>query len=93
MTERGLALCGSDQNIGSPNNGNYLDCLELITEYDAFLSEHIRKHANKGRGHTSYFSSTVCYEFVSIMDKRVLNEIITEIKKTQTISIIPIMPG
>ena len=48
ITERGLALRGLDQTIGSPNNGNYLGCLELLSEYDPFLSEHIRKHARQG---------------------------------------------
>ena len=38
-----------------PNNGNYLGILELIAKYDAFLAEHIRKHANKGSGHVNYF--------------------------------------
>ena len=76
-TERGLAFRGSDQTICSANNGNYLGCLELIAEYDAFLSEHIRKHANKGSGHRHTLSSTVCDEFVSIMGKRVLDKIIS----------------
>ena len=87
ITERGLALRGSDQTIGSPNNGNYLGCLELLSEYDPFLSEHIRKHANKGRGHTSYLSSTICDEFISIMSKRILNKIISEIKSAGHFSI------
>ena len=77
----GLAFRGSDQTIGSRNNGNYLGCLELIAEYDAFLSEHIHKHANKGREHTSYLSSTVCDEFVSIIGKCVLEEIMSDIKR------------
>ena len=87
ITERGLALRGSDETICSPNNVNYLGCLELIAEYDVFLSEHIRKHANKGRGHTSYLSSTVCDEFVSIMGKCVLDKIISEIKSAGHFSV------
>ena len=39
ITERGIALRGSEQTIGSPNNGNYLGYLELIAEYYAFLSK------------------------------------------------------
>ena len=87
ITERGLALRGSDQTIGSLNNGNYLGCLELLSEYDPFLSEHIRKHANKGRGHTSYLSSTIRDELISIMSKRILNKIISEIKSAGHFSI------
>ena len=87
ITERDLALCVSHQTIGSPKNGNYLGGLELIAEYDAFLSENIRKYANKGRGHTSYLSYTAGDEFVSIMDKRVLDEIITEIESAGHFSV------
>ena len=54
--------------------------MELIAEYDAFLSEDICKHANKGRVHTSYLSSNVCDEFVFIMGKCFLDEIMSEIK-------------
>uniref|UniRef100_H2YLB1 HAT C-terminal dimerisation domain-containing protein n=1 Tax=Ciona savignyi TaxID=51511 RepID=H2YLB1_CIOSA len=44
---RGLAFRGNNELIGSSNNGNYLGILELLSEYDTFLAEHISKHANK----------------------------------------------
>ncbi|XP_050063060.1 uncharacterized protein LOC126552404 [Aphis gossypii] len=65
LCERGLALRGQNEIIGSSKNGNYLGILELIAEYDPFLSAHIKKHANKGSGHTNYLSSTICEELVS----------------------------
>lgn len=52
----------------------------MIAEYDPFLSAHIKKHANKGSGHTNYLSSTICEELVSLMAKSVINEIITRLK-------------
>jgi hypothetical protein len=60
LCERGLAFRGRDEIVGSNGNGNYLGILELLSGYDTFLAEHIRKHGNKGRGHTSYSSSTIC---------------------------------
>ena len=57
---RGLAFRGKNEQIGSSNNGNYLGILELLSGYDTFLAEHISKHANKGRGHASSLSSTIC---------------------------------
>ena len=59
MCVRGLAFRGKNELIGSSNNGNYLGILELLSECDTFLAEHISKHANKGRGHASYLSSTI----------------------------------
>ncbi|XP_076810277.1 uncharacterized protein LOC143453012 [Clavelina lepadiformis] len=61
---KGLAFRGSSERVGSPQNGNFLGILELLAEYDTFLAEHIQKRVNKGKGHVSYFSSTVCEEFI-----------------------------
>uniref|UniRef100_H2YAF9 TTF-type domain-containing protein n=1 Tax=Ciona savignyi TaxID=51511 RepID=H2YAF9_CIOSA len=49
--------------------------------------EHIQKRVNKGRGHVSYFSSTVCEEFIDILAKKVLNFIISEIKQAKYYSV------
>lgn len=80
LAERGLALRGDDELIGSKHNGNYLGIIELLSEYDAFLAEHIQKHANKGRGHTNYLSSTICDEIISFIGQKVLDEIVNRIK-------------
>ena len=62
LCERGLPLRGSNEIISSGNNGNYLGILEFISQFDPSLSHHIRKHANRGRGHSSYLSKTICEE-------------------------------
>ena len=87
LCERGLAIRGDDQIIGSVHNGNYLGLLELLSEYDDFLKQHIQKHANCGSGHTSYLSSTICDELIQMMGKRVLEEIIGRLKKSKYYSI------
>eukprot|EP00733_Pompholyxophrys_punicea_P000890 Pompholyxophrys_punicea_v1_NODE_352_length_2174_cov_2.601603.p1 type:complete len:163 gc:universal NODE_352_length_2174_cov_2.601603:427-915(+) len=56
LSSRGLPFRGSDQTIGSHNNGNYLGILELISEYDPFLKSHLEKYANPGRGRVLSFS-------------------------------------
>lgn len=87
LCERGLALRGSNEDIGSPSNGNYLGLLELVAEYDDFLKHHIQKHANHGSGHTNYLSSTICDELVEQMGQHVLLEITTRIKESRYYSI------
>jgi Domain of unknown function (DUF4371) len=84
---RGLAIRGHTEKFGSPHNGNFLGILELLSEYDEFLAEHIAKYSDKGSGHVSYLSSTVCEELVMIMAKQVLNEIIQRIKASKYYSI------
>ena len=67
LVTRRLALRGSNEVFGSGHNGNYLGCLELLSEYDPFLAQHIEKYGNRGRGNPSYLSSTICEEFVLLM--------------------------
>ena len=55
LCQRGLLLRGSNKIISSENNGNYLRIVELIDQFDPYLSQHIHQFANCGRGHSSYF--------------------------------------
>ena len=87
LSERGLALRGDNQKVGSPHNCNYLGLLELIAEYDTFLEQHIKLHANKGAGHTNYLSSTICEDLIAIMGQKVLDELVIRVKTAKYISI------
>ena len=79
LASRGLSFRDSNEIVGSVHNGNYLGCLELVAEFDPLLAEHIQKRANKGRGHVSYLSSTICDEFIHVLSRDVLDHILTEI--------------
>ena len=61
--------------------------MELISKYDPFLAEHIRKNVNQGRGHTSYLSSTICEEIILIMGQQVFSKIISEDRSSKFFSI------
>ena len=87
LSERGLPFRGSDEVIGSPQNGNYLGTLELIAIFDPFLAQHINHDANKGRGHTSYLSKTICEEFIHLMAHRVREHIIRKVKSAKYFSV------
>ena len=83
LAERGLAFCGSDEKIGSHNNGNSLGLLELLARFDPFIAEHIKAHANKGKGHTSYLSKAICEELISLIGSSVHDSIICELKNSK----------
>lgn len=53
VLQRELSFRGTNEVVGSQNNGNFLGIIELIAEYDSFLKEHIKLYANKGRGNVS----------------------------------------
>ena len=87
LSSRGLAFRGSSELVGSPQNGNFLGILELLAEYDTFLAEHIQKRVNKDKRHVTYFSSTVCEEFIDVIATKVLDIIISEIKQAKYYSV------
>lgn len=80
LAERGLAFRGDNQLHNSPNNGNYLGCIDLLAEFDPFLREHIKRYGNPGKGNVSYLSANICDEFINILGNKVLKQIIAEIK-------------
>ena len=87
IAERGLAFRGDNEIVESPHNGNYLGILELLSEYDTFLAAHIKMHANKGRGHTSYLSSTIFEEIINLMGSQVLKCLFCSFKKSKYFSV------
>jgi hypothetical protein len=87
LCARGLPFRGDNEIIGSQKNGTYLGILELISEFDPFLKEHIRLHGNAGKGNPSYLSATICDEFVTVMGSHVMAKIIGELKSAKYYSI------
>lgn len=79
------AFRGSDEKFGSSHNGSYLMVLELIAEFDSLLACHIEKYGNKGSGHVSYLSKTVCDEVIQIIALQ--NKMVNEMKKAKYYSI------
>ena len=92
LAERGLPFRGQDEIVGSKLNRNYHGVLELISKFDPFLAAHMEKHkiqhaTGKGRGSTTYLSSTVCNEFIAIMGEQVMGFIINEVKAAEYFSV------
>ena len=58
----------------------YLTKNSFLAECDPFLSQHIQKNGNQGNGHVSYFSSSICEQFINLMGKEVLPNIVEEVK-------------
>jgi len=47
------------KKIGSRLNGNYLGVLELLSKFDPFLAEHIKKYGNRGKGNPSFVRNSL----------------------------------
>ena len=87
LCERGLAIRGKDETIGSAHNGNFLGIIELLSIYDPFLKRHIETHGNQGKGTTSYLSHSICDELIKIMARMVMEKIVAEVHQCKYYSI------
>ena len=90
LTERGLALRGHDELLGSAHNGIFLGIIELVSKFDPFLAGHVEKQRLQQQQHQrsiSYLSSTTCNELVNQMGRKLLNSIIDDIKRAKYYSI------
>ena len=70
MSERGLALSGSNQQIGDRSNGNFLGIIELLGKYDPLLSEHVKRvkesQQSKKKMQVHYLSTRIQNEFIDL---------------------------
>lgn len=85
LSSRGLSF-RDDKEI--PNNGNFMMALELISEYDPFIAQHIKQFGNQEKDQTSYLSFHTYEQFIVIMANQVTGQIIKEIKNARYYSII-----
>lgn len=88
LAVRGLPFRGSDQKLGSLSNGLFLGCLELISQFDPFIAQHLSKYGNQGKGNTSYMSADICDEFIKSMGGLVFKQILKEVSDARYFSII-----
>lgn len=88
LAVRGLAFEGNDSRLGSSSNGNFLGILEVISEFDPFLKQHMNERANKGSGNVSYISMRICNEIIDLMGNEVLLEIIKQLQETKYFGLI-----
>lgn len=49
LAVRGLPFRGDYQKLGSASDGVFLRCLELISEFDPFLSQNVATYGNKAK--------------------------------------------
>jgi len=88
LSYRELPLRGHEDKFGSTHSGNFIMSLELIAEFDPFLSNNIAQYASKGKGKTLYLSFGTFEKRVSIMAEKVKETIVNEIKDAKYFSIV-----
>lgn len=80
LARQGLAFRGhrAYAGLGAPslNEGNFLELLKLLAQYDALLEEHMRNPT----GRVTYLSHQSQNELISALASETLSSIITEVK-------------
>jgi hypothetical protein len=57
--------------------------MELLSQSDKFLCEHIKMYGHAGKGIPPYLYVTICEEFIELMGSKVLAAIVTEIQEAK----------
>lgn len=89
---RSLAFRGISNRIGDVNNGNFLGLIELLSQFDPILEEHVEKVRQsqlieRSRLQVHYLSSDSQNEFIDICGNKVLSEVLNEREKAKYFSI------
>ena len=80
LSERNLAFRGSNEILGSPQNGNVLGLFELLAKRDSVLSElknRVIRHTTKQH----YLSSTIQNELIHVVAREVEKNLLKQLKK------------
>lgn len=87
LSTHNLAFRGSSDKLYTPNNGNFLGLVELLSKYDVVLHEHVRRIlANET--HVTYCSKSIQNEIITILASGVRQDIIKRTKEAKYFSII-----
>lgn len=88
LSTRTLPFRGQVEKLGRSDNGLFLGTLELIAQFDPFLSQHLSNKGDCGKGSVSYLSKTIYEEITSQLCVEVQNIIIHRIRQATYFSII-----
>ncbi|CAH2276093.1 Hypothetical predicted protein [Pelobates cultripes] len=86
-----LPFRGPRETMSSANKGNFLEFVELLSNYVPILKEHFMrlKHAvASGKRMTSYFSPKIQKELICLLGNHVKDKIVADIKKAKYFGIL-----
>ncbi|XP_065683355.1 zinc finger MYM-type protein 1-like [Hydra vulgaris] len=84
-----LAFRGSTEHLFQPNNGNFLKLVELLSEFDPVMEEHIRRvQRESDKWSVTYLSNNIQDELINLMGNSILRKIVEITKIAKYFSII-----
>ncbi|XP_044151348.1 uncharacterized protein LOC122939347 [Bufo gargarizans] len=91
LAHQNLPFRGHRETMSSANKGNFLELIDLLSNYDPILKEHSMrlKHAvASGKRMCSYFSPKILNELICLLGNHVKDKIVADIKKEKYFGIL-----
>uniref|UniRef100_A0A1B6DAI5 TTF-type domain-containing protein n=1 Tax=Clastoptera arizonana TaxID=38151 RepID=A0A1B6DAI5_9HEMI len=86
LAKQNLPFRGHRENAVSENRGNFLELVQLLSQYDPVLREHIihiEQHKALGKATVTYLSPQIQNEFILLLGMTVKDVIIKEIREAK----------
>ncbi len=77
LGKQGIAFRGHDEQSQSQNQGNFLECMKLLTEFDPFLQRY------NAPSHATYLSHSLQNEMIACFSEEVTECIIKEMRNSK----------
>ena len=82
-----LVFQGARDKLFEHNNGNFLKIVELLSEFDPIMEEHVRRVLKKEETKAHYLGKNIQNEIIDLLHQSVKSHIIDKIKKAKYYSI------
>ncbi|XP_074277065.1 uncharacterized protein LOC141600719 [Silene latifolia] len=87
LTKNNIAFRGINGRLYQSSNGNFLELIEMVGEFDPIIQEHIRR-ITTDKIHFHYLGPSIQNELILLLASRVKTQIIRKIKDAKYFSVI-----
>ncbi|GFY34456.1 DUF4371 domain-containing protein [Trichonephila clavipes] len=88
LAQNCLALRGTSDKLYDFGNGNFLQIVQLLAQFDPVMEEHLRKGLKKEEVKVHYLGKEVQNELITLLGENITSHIIGENKKAKYYSVI-----
>nr|XP_022902366.1 zinc finger MYM-type protein 1-like [Onthophagus taurus] len=88
LGKQNLALRGTNSKLFDNNNGNFLQLIEMISQFDPLLSDHVRRVQAKDNIMPHYLGKMIQNEVLSLLGSNIKKKILLMLKEARYFSTI-----
>ncbi|XP_022870438.1 zinc finger MYM-type protein 1-like [Olea europaea var. sylvestris] len=87
LTKNTLPFRGDDERLNVENNGLFLQMVEMVSEFDPIMKEHLRR-ANAKEIQYTYLGKKIQNELIQLLANEVRNAIVKKVKHAKYFAVI-----